>query len=178
MQAIEVAATAVVRGRCRFSSHTDRPRSRNGRGTAPWRASSEADVNLPEWSKGTNVGDLIVKPLDMATWDAFVDLVDRDGGVWGGCWCLEFHPEGRLVSGYEERREQKQRLVECGRAQAALVFDGDLCVGWCQFGSTEELQKLLYGEPTKINVEGVNLTYEGVIPKIQKSMLRRQKTFP
>jgi excinuclease UvrABC ATPase subunit len=36
-----------------------------------------------------------------------------------------------------------------------------------------ELQKLLYGEPTKIKVEGVNLTYEGVIPKIQKSMLSK-----
>jgi excinuclease UvrABC ATPase subunit len=37
----------------------------------------------------------------------------------------------------------------------------------------KELHQLLYGEPTKINVEGVNLTYEGVIPKIQKSMLSR-----
>jgi excinuclease UvrABC ATPase subunit len=37
----------------------------------------------------------------------------------------------------------------------------------------KELQKLLYGEPTKIKVEGVNLTYEGVIPKIQKSMLSK-----
>ena len=37
----------------------------------------------------------------------------------------------------------------------------------------KELQKLLYGEPTKIKVEGVNLTYEGVIPKMQKSMLSK-----
>jgi excinuclease UvrABC ATPase subunit len=37
----------------------------------------------------------------------------------------------------------------------------------------KELHKLLYGEPTKIKVEGVNLTYEGVIPKIQKSMLSK-----
>ena len=34
-----------------------------------------------------------------------------------------------------------------------------------------ELHDLLYREPTKIKVEGINLTYEGVIPKIQKSML-------
>ena len=39
--------------------------------------------------------------------------------------------------------------------------------------TTKELDKLLYGEPTKIKVEGVNLTYEGVIPKIQKSMLSK-----
>ena len=32
---------------------------------------------------------------------------------------------------------------------------------------------LLYKEPTKIKVEGINLTYEGVIPKIQKSMLSK-----
>ena len=33
--------------------------------------------------------------------------------------------------------------------------------------------RLLYGEPTKIKVEGINLTYEGIIPKIQKSMLSK-----
>ena len=37
----------------------------------------------------------------------------------------------------------------------------------------KELHQLLHGEPTKIKVEGVNLTYEGVIPRIQKSMLSK-----
>ncbi len=36
-----------------------------------------------------------------------------------------------------------------------------------------ELHDLLYKEPTKIKVEGINLTYEGLIPKIQKSMLSK-----
>ena len=36
-----------------------------------------------------------------------------------------------------------------------------------------ELNDLLYKEPTKIKVEGINLTYEGVIPKMQKSMLAK-----
>ncbi|MFI5797794.1 ATP-binding cassette domain-containing protein [Streptomyces sp. NPDC051677] len=36
-----------------------------------------------------------------------------------------------------------------------------------------ELHDLLHKEPTKIKVEGVNLTYEGLIPKIQKSMLSK-----
>jgi excinuclease ABC A subunit len=36
-----------------------------------------------------------------------------------------------------------------------------------------ELDDLLYKEPTKIKVEGINLTYEGLIPKIQKSMLSK-----
>jgi excinuclease UvrABC ATPase subunit len=37
----------------------------------------------------------------------------------------------------------------------------------------KELHDLLYREPTKIKVEGINLTYEGLIPKIQKSMLAK-----
>ena len=37
----------------------------------------------------------------------------------------------------------------------------------------KELDKLLYSEPTKIKVEGINLTYEGLIPKIGKSMLSK-----
>jgi len=36
-----------------------------------------------------------------------------------------------------------------------------------------ELHDLLYKEPTKIKVEGINLTYEGLIPKLQKSMLAK-----
>jgi excinuclease UvrABC ATPase subunit len=37
----------------------------------------------------------------------------------------------------------------------------------------KELHDLLHKEPTKIKVDGVNLTYEGLIPKIQKSMLAK-----
>jgi excinuclease UvrABC ATPase subunit len=39
----------------------------------------------------------------------------------------------------------------------------------------QELHDLLYREPTKIKVEGINLTYEGLIPKIQKSFLSKDK---
>ena len=39
----------------------------------------------------------------------------------------------------------------------------------------KELNDLLYKDPTKINVDGINLTYEGLIPKIQKSMLSKDK---
>jgi excinuclease UvrABC ATPase subunit len=37
----------------------------------------------------------------------------------------------------------------------------------------KELHDLLYKEPTKIKVGGINLTYEGLVPKIQKSMLSK-----
>ncbi len=36
-----------------------------------------------------------------------------------------------------------------------------------------ELNDLLHKEPTRIKVDGINLTYEGLIPKIQKSFLSR-----
>ncbi|MEO9103346.1 MAG: excinuclease ABC subunit UvrA [Terrimesophilobacter sp.] len=39
----------------------------------------------------------------------------------------------------------------------------------------KELNDLLHREPTKIKVEGINLTYEGLIPKIQRSMLSKDK---
>ena len=37
----------------------------------------------------------------------------------------------------------------------------------------KELHDLLHKEPTKIVVDGINLTYEGLIPKIQKSFLSK-----
>ena len=37
----------------------------------------------------------------------------------------------------------------------------------------KELHDLLHKEPTKIKVDGINLTYEGLIPRIQKSMLSK-----
>lgn len=36
-----------------------------------------------------------------------------------------------------------------------------------------ELDDLLYREPTKLKVEGINLTYSGLVPSIQKSMLSK-----
>lgn len=49
-------------------------------------------------------------------------------------------------------------------------FDLDKKLG--QF-TKQELDDLLYREPTKIKVDGINLTYEGVIPKLQKSHLAK-----
>jgi len=34
-----------------------------------------------------------------------------------------------------KRQARKDRLVREGKAHAALVFDGDLAVAWCQFGA-------------------------------------------
>ncbi|CBH48442.1 ATP-binding cassette domain-containing protein [Rhodococcus hoagii] len=39
----------------------------------------------------------------------------------------------------------------------------------------KQLNDLLYKEPTKVKVDGVNVTYEGLIPKIQKSFLSKDR---
>jgi excinuclease UvrABC ATPase subunit len=41
--------------------------------------------------------------------------------------------------------------------------------------TAEQQHDLLHKEPTKIKVDGTNLTYEGLIPKIQKSMLSKDR---
>jgi GNAT superfamily N-acetyltransferase len=86
---------------------------------------------------------LTVRPLGPATWDAFADLAERHNGVWGGCWCTWFHTfHGEKTFSAEDNRALKKRLVEEGRAHAALVFDGDVAVAWCQFGSPQELPNI------------------------------------
>lgn len=84
-----------------------------------------------------------VRPLDPTTWPAFAALVERHNGVWAGCWCLGFHAEGKNgVLSPDERRAAKELRVREDRAHAALVFDGETCVGWCQFGPTDELPRI------------------------------------
>jgi hypothetical protein len=81
-----------------------------------------------------------VKALDPSTWDAFAELVECNNGVFGGCWCIGFHPEGNdKPSSAAKHRKQKRDRVRAGTAHAALVFEGENCVGWCQFGPPEEL---------------------------------------
>jgi GNAT superfamily N-acetyltransferase len=84
-----------------------------------------------------------IKALHETTWDGFAALVERNNGVFGGCWCMGFHPEG--VGKHTTpalNRERKLERVRAGTTHAALVFDGDECVGWCQFGSPDELPRI------------------------------------
>jgi GNAT superfamily N-acetyltransferase len=94
-------------------------------------------------------GDSVVEPtystraLDESTWDAFAALVEQNNGVFGGCWCMGFHPEG--VGRHTTpalNRERKLERVRAGTAQAALAFSGQDCVGWCQFGAPDELPRI------------------------------------
>ncbi|HEV2591044.1 MAG TPA: hypothetical protein VGU02_04035 [Gaiellaceae bacterium] len=83
-----------------------------------------------------------IRPLDESTWDAFAALVEANNGVFGGCWCIGFHDDGPDRNDAEVNRARKLARVRAGTTHAALVFDGDECVGWCQFGSPEELPKI------------------------------------
>jgi GNAT superfamily N-acetyltransferase len=81
----------------------------------------------------------MTRPLEASTWDAFAELVERNNGVYGGCWCVAFH------TAYEreirDHRGLKEQLVRAGDAHAALVFDEEgLAQGWCQYGSPGELR--------------------------------------
>ena len=78
------------------------------------------------------------RPLDASTWEPFAELVERNNGVYGGCWCIGFHSE--YQRGVSDPRTLKEELVRSGRAHASLVFDEDeVAQGWCQYGSPEEL---------------------------------------
>jgi GNAT superfamily N-acetyltransferase len=81
-----------------------------------------------------------IRPLDESTWEAFAELVDRNNGVFGGCWCIGFHFETRKEWRGIDHRAAKEERVRTGRAHAALVLDENgRAQGWCQYGSPAEL---------------------------------------
>lgn len=106
------------------------------------------------------MSEYTVKALDPTTWGAFAALVEKHNGVWGGCWCTWFHRGvGTAFStdprGAEASRAWKERLVREGRAHAALVFDGDAAVAWCEYGSPEELPHIYYRKEYEAGLDQV-----------------------
>jgi len=84
-----------------------------------------------------------VKALDESTWPAFAALVEFNNGIFGGCWCMGFHADG-VGKGTTAavNRERKLSRVRAEIAHAALVFDGDDCLDWCQFGVPDEQPRI------------------------------------
>lgn len=79
-----------------------------------------------------------IRALDPSTWAAFAELVERNNGIYGGCWCIAYH--SAYCRGVSDPRSLKEQLVRADSAHAALVFDqGGLVQGWCQYGSPDEL---------------------------------------
>ncbi len=73
---------------------------------------------------------LTTRMLTPETWSDFAALVEANNGVWGGCWCMGFHPEG-VGKGHtvDGNREAKRRHVERGTVHLILVYEGDRCIG-------------------------------------------------
>ena len=91
------------------------------------------------------VKDYVVKPLVPDTWEAFARLAERHNGVFGGCWCTWFHTfSSEKTYSAEDNRALKQQLVNEGRAHAALVFDSDEAVAWCEYGTPAELPNIYH----------------------------------
>jgi hypothetical protein len=89
------------------------------------------------------LSEYAIRALDASTWEAFADLAEKHNGCGFGCWCTWFHTrEGRPED--LKGRPWKERLVREGKAHAALVFDGDAAVAWCQYGSPEELPRIFH----------------------------------
>jgi GNAT superfamily N-acetyltransferase len=83
-----------------------------------------------------------VRPLDSSTWEAFAELVERNNGVFGGCWCMGWHPEG-CHSSVAGNRATKEERVRSDTSHAALVLDADgVAQGWAQYGSPTELPRI------------------------------------
>lgn len=90
------------------------------------------------------MSEFSIEPLSPDTWEAFAALVERHNGVWGGCWCMAFHAAGAGCGPDEkpDHQRQKETLVYRQETHAALVFDGTACLGWCQYGSPQELPRI------------------------------------
>jgi hypothetical protein len=86
------------------------------------------------------MNEFVVKPLEPSTWPAYADLIERHNGVWGGCWCMGFQKDAKSpFTSLAEKKNDKYSLICKDRAHAAVVFDGDIAVGWCQYGRCDEI---------------------------------------
>ncbi len=105
----------------------------------------------------TLVGGMCPRCDGLGTASAFdlTQIYDADKSLLGGAL---------KIPGYSMDGWYGRIFAGCG------FFDPDKPIR--DFTATE-LHDLLYREPTKIKVEGINLTYEGLIPKIQKSMVAK-----
>ena len=116
----------------------------------------------PDATSGVDVcrGRLHDQATGCRTWDAYAALAEKHNGVWGGCWCTYFHrvpgekghgvptevraagepgEDGALLT-----RRWKEHLVRTGHAHAAVVFDGNTAIAWCQYGTPDELPNIYH----------------------------------
>ena len=81
-----------------------------------------------------------IRALTPETWELFVGLNERMGGLFGGCWCVAFHADrDDRERGRDGNMAFMWAWVDVGIAHAALVIDGDLAVAWAEYGTPVEL---------------------------------------
>jgi hypothetical protein len=86
------------------------------------------------------------RELSERTWPDFERLFSRGNG-WDHCWCTAFervpHPSRKAFRTRAElgvrNHQAKQELVAAGRSHGILVYANGEPVGWCQYGSGDEL---------------------------------------
>ena len=59
--------------------------------------------------------------LDADTWSDFARLVEANNGVWGGCWCMGFHPPAELPNIKNPKAYEKE-LVEPPDWRIGCIF--------------------------------------------------------
>ena len=57
------------------------------------------------------MSDYEIRPLGADTWDAFLALCEKHGGVWGGCYCAWFHAPGKVIRELGNREFKRQRVL-------------------------------------------------------------------
>lgn len=80
-----------------------------------------------------------IVPLGPDTWDAFAELVTRNNGISGGCWCIGYHPECGKIPRSEHESAKRDRVMNDAAHAALVVDDGGRCQAWAQFGRPDEL---------------------------------------
>ena len=108
------------------------------------------------------MSDFVIAPLSPVTWGAFAALVEGSKGMFSSCWCTWFTPAcAERGQSAEGNRAIKKRRVEDGTNHAALLFDGDDAIGWCEYGPPEELPNLHHRkeyETTSVRAPDYRLT--------------------
>ena len=87
------------------------------------------------------MSEYAIRALDASTWDAFARLAEKHKG--GGFVVAGARGSIRARAGPRARLAALEGASRSrGNAHAALVFDDDAAVAWCQYGSPEELPRI------------------------------------
>ena len=67
--------------------------------------------------------DYRIKALGESTWDDFAAMVERNTGLFSGCWCTWFHAQDRDEE--EGNRPYKERMVREGDRARSVGLRGE-----------------------------------------------------